>query len=415
MSATGGYLAVGGVSAVLQSMLASALTNGGPSTLLNTSSPGITALSPDLITTGPDEAPQLNLFMYYVSLNPALRNLDLPSLNGGGTQLSNPPLAVNLHYLVTAYGAKQFDPEILLAWAMTVFHDTPVVPPQTIQTALTNLATQTSTEAQLVSGSTLAEQIEHLRITPETLTTEEIYRLWSAFLTAYRPSTAFQVSVVVMQDTDGFNANQPVQTRSVSVQPSQSPVITAVSPSVAPAGQLLTITGSNFIGDSASNTVVSFDSGAPVTPASVLPSAITVTVPSGLAAGTHTLRVQRMIVFPSSTTPHSGFSSVPATFQLIPTIENASPVAATQGANLTLTVSPAVGQAQDATLYIGDSAIAIGQRPLSGPASSATLPFPIPATFPVGTYPLSVSIDGARSPLSPLGGGGFGPQVQVSA
>ena len=194
---------------------------------------GITATSPDLIPTGANEQPRLNLFMYYIGLNPALRNLGLPSANAQGTRLSNPELALDLHYLVTAYGSTQFAPEILLAWAMKVFHDTPVVPSQTIQAALDGLAQQhqPSTEASLISGSRLAEQIEHLRITPEVLTTEEIYRLWTSFQTAYRPSTALQVSVVVIKDTQAFTSNLPVQARTVTAQPLQAPVITSVSPS----------------------------------------------------------------------------------------------------------------------------------------------------------------------------------------
>src|SRR5208282_1971034 len=101
------YLAVGGVSAVLCSLLTSALTSGGPSSILGGSTTPISAISPDLITTGKGEQPQLNLFMYYASLNPALRNLDLPSKDSSGNSISNPPLAINLHYLVTAYGGTQ--------------------------------------------------------------------------------------------------------------------------------------------------------------------------------------------------------------------------------------------------------------------------------------------------------------------
>jgi Pvc16 N-terminal domain len=409
------YLAVGGVSAVLRSMLTDALTQGGPSVLFG-SSPGITATSPDLIKTGVDEQAQLNLFMYYVSLNPALRNLDLPSMNGAGARISNPPLALNLHYLVSAYGAKQFDPEILLAWAMKVFHDTPVVPSTTIQAALTGLLQgQPNAEAQLVSGSTLAEQIEHLRITPETLSTEEIYRLWGAFQTAYRPSTALQVSVAVIQDNQEFTSNLPVQTRTVLAQPLQSPIISAISPSMAAVGQVLRITGSNFLGDAPSDTLVSFDFAPGIAPDEVQGRSVQITLPANLAAGLRLVRVQRAVVFASSPTPHPGFSSSPAPFQLIPTIHDASPVQATQGSALTLTISPDVGRAQLVTLYIGDHAIPIDQRPTGGLSSSSTLTFPIPTSLPTGTFPIRVEIDGAQSLLSPLPAGGFTPQVQVSA
>ena len=118
-----------------QALLNTGLSEGGPATVL-VSPPGITNKAPDLIQTGQDEAPQLNLFMYYASINPALRNLNQPSVDSSGNPISNPPLAINLHYLVTAYGANQYDPEILLAFAMQVFHRTPVVPASVIQSAL---------------------------------------------------------------------------------------------------------------------------------------------------------------------------------------------------------------------------------------------------------------------------------------
>ena len=406
------YLAVGGVSAVLCALLTTALSGGGPTTILGPT-PGITATSPDLITTGPHEQPQLNLFMYYVSINPALRNLGLPSADGRGARLSNPPLALDLHYLVTAYGSRQFDPEILLAWAMKVFHDTPVVPSQVIQAALDGLAQQgqPTTEATLISGSTLAEQIEQIRITPEVLTTEEIYRLWAAFQTSYRPSTALQVSVVVIQDTQAFTSNLPVQARSVAALPLQPPVIASLSPVTIAPGGILTITGSNFLAGDPADTVVSFDSGAAVPADTVRGNLIRVTLPPGLMAGTRMVRVQRMVSFPRSPDPHQGFSSSPAPFQLTPVIQPPVPQA-TPGTPLTLTLSPAVGRTQQATLYLGDQAIPIGERPASGPASSATLAFPVPAGLPARSYPVRVEIDGAQSPLT-LSGGQFLPQVQV--
>jgi hypothetical protein len=352
--------------------------------------------------------------MYYASLNPALRNLDLPSMDSNGGRLSNAPLALNLHYLVTAYGSTQFDPEILLAWAMKVFHDTPVVPRQTIQDALTSLLSQSSPEAKLVGGSTLANQIEHIRITPEILTTEEIYRLWTAFQTHYRPTTSYQVSVVVIQSTQSYTSNLPVQRRSLVALPLQSPVIDNLAPNMVAAGQVLTINGSNFVGDSSANTLVSFDFAAGVTPDTVQGNCVRVTLPANLQAGTRTVRVQRLVTFPSSATPHSGFNSSPVPFQLIPAITTPSPLAATQGTSLIVGISPAVGRTQRAVLYIGDSAIPIDERPVSDPATSATLTFPIAKDFPLGTFPIRVEIDGAQSKLTPNSSGQFLPQVKVN-
>jgi hypothetical protein len=414
------YLAVGGVTAVLRSLLSTALTNGGPSALLGSSSPGITSFSPDLIKTGTNEQPQLNIFMYYASINPALRNLGLPAMSAGGERLSNPPLALNLHYLVTAYGANQFDPEILLGWAMQVFHETPVVPPATIQAALTALLAQSTPESKLIAASTLPNQVEHIRITPETLTTEEIYRLWAAFQTSYRPTTSYQISVVVIQDTQSYTSNLPVQRRTVSALPMQVPVINSIAPSNATAGQLVTISGSNFLGDSITETLVSFDSNPGVAPDVVQGNFVRITLPATLQAGPRVVRVLRTVTFPGSTLPHPGFTSAPSVFQLLPAIvipsgQGTTPFAATQGAGFSITISPAVGSTQQAVLYIGDNAIPIDDRPTTGPTSSTTLTFPIPSTIPVGLYPLSVSIDGAQSALTLNASNQFTPQVQVSA
>src|SRR5215469_2211651 len=418
------YLAVGGVTAVLKALLNTALP-AGPATVL-VSPPGVTNKQPDLITTGPDEPPQLNLFMYYASINPALRNLDLPSMSSNGTPLSNPPLAINLHYLVTAYGANQYDPEILLAFAMQVFHNTPVVPRSTIQAALTALDSGTpSNEQKLIAFSTLASQIEHIRITPETLTTEEIYRLWTAFQVSYRPSTSYQVSVVVIQDTQSFQSNRPVAQRSLVALPLTGPMIASIAPSMIVPGAILTLNGSNFLNGPPSNTLVSFDEGAGIVPAAVQGNCVRVVVPNTLQAGTCDVRVLTNVTFPPSSTAHPCFASNAFPFQLIPTITPPAtpPYTVKQGQPLTLTITPAVGQLQTVAVFIGDQAIPLPQVPIppSGPTTSTTVTVTVPSTIAVGTYPLRVEVDGAQSaltqdtnPVSPTFGQWF-PQVAVTA
>ncbi|HTB77312.1 MAG TPA: Pvc16 family protein [Polyangiaceae bacterium] len=394
------YLAVGGVSAVLCYLLNDALTKSGPTGILS-SPPHITAKSPDLVPTGANEQACINIFMYYASLNPALRNMGMPSRSVQGAAISNDPLAINLHYLVSAYGSVQFDPEILLAWAMKVFHGSPVLSRAVIQTGLSALLSGSPTpEATLIATSTLANQIEHVRITPETLTTEEIYRLWTAFQTHYRPTTSYQVSVVVIQDTQPIVSSLPVQRRTVTVLPLSGPVIDSLTPTLVAVGDTLTINGRNFIGDAAADTLVSFDGAAGIAPATVQSSCVRVVIPATLQAGTRAVRVVRAITFPLSPTPHQGSSSSPVPFQLVPKVLNAAPIQVAQGATLTLQVSPPVGSSQSATLYIGDTAIPIDERPVTAPTPAATLSFPIPAGLAPATYPLRVEIDGAQSKVT---------------
>lgn len=64
---------------------------------------------PDRIETGDRKRNQVNLFLYQVTPNPGWRNTGLPSLDSRGDgRLSNPPLALDLHYLLT--GARAVTP-----------------------------------------------------------------------------------------------------------------------------------------------------------------------------------------------------------------------------------------------------------------------------------------------------------------
>jgi hypothetical protein len=351
-------------------------------------------------------------------------------MNSNGQQISNPPLAINLHYLVTAYGANPFDPEILLGFAMQVFHNTPVIPRSVIQTALTALDSGTPTnEQQLVSTSTLASQIDQIRITPEALSTEEIYRLWTAFQVSYRPTTSYQVSVVVIQKTQSYQSNMPVQFRSLVAMPLTGPIISSVSPLMAAPGQIMTIQGSNFLaGGTAANTTVSFDEGTPVPAATVQGNVVRVVVPSTLSAGTCNVRVMCSVTFPPGTTSHPSFSSNAVPFQLIPviTVPAAPPgtpaYTVAEGAALTITLTPPVATMQTVAVYIADQAIQQPpQVPLPAtPTTSNTVTVTVPPTFATGAYPLRVQVDGAQSqltedtnPLSPTFGQWL-PQVQVT-
>ncbi len=227
------------------------------------------------------------------------------------------------------------------------------------------------------------------------------------------------MSVVVIQDTQAFAANLPVRRRTVTALPLSTPTIDGVTPTMVAVGGTLTITGSNFLGSTVTDTLVSFDNAPGVAASTVQAGCVRVALPTTLQAGTRTLRVVRNVTFPLTPTPHPGFSSSPVPFQLLPSIQNTAPIQAPAGSSFTLQVSPAVGSGQAATLYIGDNAIPIDERPPT-PATSTTLTFPIPGSFTPGAYPVRVEIDGAQSKLTldtTTGSPTFGeylPQIQVT-
>ncbi len=115
-------LAIAAVTASLRDRLYNGLLD---HELSNVGSVSVTAKPPDQISKDTTELNQLNLFLYQVTPNLGWRNADLPSRDNGGTRVTNPPLALDLHYLLTAYGAAEMNAEILLGYGMQLLHQFP--------------------------------------------------------------------------------------------------------------------------------------------------------------------------------------------------------------------------------------------------------------------------------------------------
>jgi hypothetical protein len=107
-------LAIAAVTAALKDLLNDGLMDHDLSTVGSFS---VTAQPPDRVTTGTTELNQLNLFLYQVTPNPGWRNANLPARDNKGARISNPPLALDLHYLLSAYGSQDLNAEVLLGYA----------------------------------------------------------------------------------------------------------------------------------------------------------------------------------------------------------------------------------------------------------------------------------------------------------
>jgi hypothetical protein len=309
---------------------------------------------------------------------------------------------------------------------MQTFHESPILSRETIQSLLAAMGSDPGATPEMlaVAKTTLASQVELIKIAPEPLSNEEISKLWMAFHTHYRPTCSYQVSVVLIQRTAEFKSNLPVQSRNVRAVPSAAPIIDGVSPASVAVGDVLTLTGRNFIGDSPADTLIAFDDNAPVPPDSLQPGILRVTIPPTLLAGVRIIRVIRGVRFGTPSDPHPAAASSPAQFLLMPTVTNASPVAITAGASVTINVTPAVGRTQRAALYVGDYSLELDARPPTDPNTSTSLKFNIPADFPKTisppAAPLRLQVDRVQSrltldnnPASPTFGQ-FLPQASVS-
>ena len=144
----------------------------------------VTALAPDRINvTGGEEPSQLNLFLYQVMPNQGWRNHALPSRDTRGERIANPPLALDLYYLLSAYGAQETHAEALLGYGMQLLHETPVLTRADINRTLKpNLPLDVTLPPalQFLTTTDLAEQIEMVKICPHYLNLEELSKLWTA-------------------------------------------------------------------------------------------------------------------------------------------------------------------------------------------------------------------------------------------
>ena len=413
-------LAIAGVCAVLRDLLNNGLINHNISDVLG-STVTVSVLPPDrVVPSGGAEASQLNLFLHQVTPNTGWRNEDLPSRDGTGRQrLSNPPLALNLHYLLSAYSAAELHGEILLGYAMQLLHESPLITRQAIQMALNpspDVGVNLPPALRALADSGLADQIEQLRITPEYLNTEEMSKLWTATQSHYRPTAAYQVSVVLIQATHPTRTPLPVlsrgpvvggRDRGVVVEPSlipPVPMIEAVNPPgrqpVARLGETIDLAGHHLDGTGRQARLIherfAIDEVLPASNADTAAVLLQFAIPIGRAADfpVGLYQVSAQVVRPGEADPRT---TNRLALVLAPEIINLPQEVPREGdgsASVTLNFRPELRAGQSVALVLGQQEIA--PLPFMAPVSS--LNFVIP-NAPAGNHLVRLRIDGIDSPI----------------
>ncbi|MFG6103119.1 DUF4255 domain-containing protein [Leptothoe sp. EHU-05/26/07-4] len=405
-------LAIGAVTAVLRGVLTNRLAS--VSGNLGGSTPDVSVLPPDTVLASnevnvPDT---LNLFLYRVMPNVGWRNIGYPARDSQGERVSCPPLALDLHYLLSAYSQVPFRAEVMLGYGMQVLHEAGVLPRELISARLSDLV---NFPENILAASTLAEQIEMIKITPEGLSTEEISKLWSAFQTNYRPTVAYHVSVVLIESDRTTRSALPVRESQVFVMPLKRPVINAVQPQLINPSGTLTIQGYNLQADEL-RVRINGDTQIAPTADNINDTEISVELPNTLQTGVKTVQVVHYINYePNDEDPadlREGFESNTVSFILRPEIFSINPDPVAQNQSLTLTVVTPVSERQQVQLLLGDQSISNFQ--LVGALPTTTLTFDIPADFTPGEYLVRLRIDGAESELQPETGSYSAPTVTVS-
>jgi Pvc16 N-terminal domain len=344
---------------------------------------------------------QLNLFLYHVAYNAAWRNMDMPRQVRPG-ESATPALAINLHYLITAWGRGDSDNDAVshrvLAGAMSVLHDNALLGADAIRDAL--------------DDNDLAEQIERVRITPLALGIEEMSKLWTAFQSNYRVSTAYELAVVLIDSRNAARAALPVlkrgeDDRGVIAAASAAPVLEALalprSQSAVRLGDDVVLTGQQL---STQDTVARFSSARLDAPIDVVPLA-------GTAPGTLQVHLADVaedananatwapgvysLALRTQAAGRPALLSNELLLALAPRITIAPLAHAAGDITLDIQCAPRLREGQRVALLFGDRVLAPdGIVQPANPLAPTELTFTVPDVA-AGTWTLRLRVDGVDS------------------
>lgn len=377
----------------------------------------ITTLPPDRVRVNDSARNRLNLFCYLTELNPAWRSMDVPGMVRTGEN-GHAPLAVNLHYLLTAYGEgdNELIAHVLLGSAMSLLHDHPVLGRAEIRAAF--------------ELSELDGQVERVRITPEPVSFDQLSNLWTGLQSEYRLSAGYEAAVVLIDSRLPTTAALPVLRRGAGdrgphVVAGPTPTLLGitgfaeangdggarVAKPAAELGDLLIIEvtdlGSETMAARLRHDLVDLPFDRPLLPGDS-PTQVRITIPpasdAGVAAGwpagvwTVELRTQR----PAS--PNWTTNRLP--FGLAPTITGLDPVeqeVGTQPFDLTVTCTPQVRPEQRVVLLIDAREVVPTQVTTPAqPNDDTTVVFTVDG-LDIGAHVVRLRVDGVDSiPIDPM-------------
>lgn len=385
----------------------------------------VSVMPPDLVSPPENGKGRLNLFLYQMLPNPGWRNAGQPSHDATGRRVSNPPLALDLHYMLSAYGTDDVHAQILLGYSALLLHQTRGLSRETIRDTFRPPGGGPQPPLdRLLSTSGLDAQEEILKLSLLPLSIDDISRLWAVLGEKYRPSIAFSATVLLMRGSDSARTGLPVTRSRLTVTTSIHPSIDRIDPPVTTAGSVAFVIGTGLL---TPDTVCRFGSGESPRPAAAsTPTRLRVLLPTTLRAGTNTMWVAHAARFGDDLRRGAESNVVP--FVLRPAFTRADPadpdltvtdpvitderISATVSARL----DPAAGPGQDVSLLLtrGGAAEAYTVPAAPRQADSALVSFPVTGVVP-GEYLARVRVDGAETELTTDADGTFtGPVVDLT-
>ncbi len=391
------FFAIGTVTAALEYILAQPVTVAVPGAKVRNDRPAGAAFKP---------AMGVNLYCYSVVPNAAWRNMDLPTRSAAGDLTRVPQAAIDLLYLMTAYGDDvALQPQLLIGAVVATLHTQPTITKPVLDAVIAQANLAVNPVHPEIKNGDLNQQVELVRLCPLEMSTEELSKLWAVFESPYSLSVAYRASVVLLNESLTVSAPLPVRSRgllsSASGPPSIDRVASAAGPTVPiTAASQVAISGSNLAGGTTTVRLVSGD----VAPDRATDQRVLVTLPAGLPAGAQPVQVVAQFYLGDPPVSHEGIASNLATFMLHPTVTAVAKGASVPAGGgsiavtVTVTVDIAVGPAQSLILLLSDSSTGHMRYMFRAPDRNAATTAPaFPISLLPGTYGVQVQVDGAES------------------
>ncbi|NLU68205.1 DUF4255 domain-containing protein [Streptomyces sp. HNM0574] len=158
----------------------------------------------------PPTEPTITVFLYQVTHNPSMRNTDLPTRASDGTLVNRPVAALDLHYVISAYGEEsELVGQRLIGCVARVMREFPVLPADVVEEA---------GRRPYLAGSDLASSAQKVRFTPLQMDIDETSKLWGMLhQTPYSLSMTYQGSLVLVEGREEPERSRPVERTEVRV------------------------------------------------------------------------------------------------------------------------------------------------------------------------------------------------------
>ncbi|MEM9907662.1 MAG: DUF4255 domain-containing protein [Cyanobacteria bacterium P01_D01_bin.44] len=190
------HLAIATVTATLQRLLQSAIQR-------DVDGARVTTLKPNSIGSSTPES-GINLFLYQVAPNSALRNGDTAAFRSKKGPVRRQS-SLDLYYMLSAYGNDtELEPQRLLGSIVRTLSDKTVLTADMIQGAIS--------DAAFLTDSDLTTQPQQITINPVEMDTDELSKVWSTFFQApYSLSLVYKVMAVVIDGEASTQRALPVR------------------------------------------------------------------------------------------------------------------------------------------------------------------------------------------------------------